>query len=70
MMNLQQVTRDLGRPLAQIFLRDENARRAVFGSHELFNTGPNWRGLICSTSTFTATPGEGAAPATRRGGRG
>jgi hypothetical protein len=46
MMNLDQVTLELTRRLASIFLRDTEGKRAVFGDRDLFNNDPHWRDLI------------------------
>jgi len=68
-MTLKEVVQELERRLTQIFLRDENGRRAVFGSCELFNTDPNWRDLIPFHEYFHGDTGRGAEPATRPDGR-
>jgi hypothetical protein len=67
MMNLQQVARELRRRLAHIFLRDENGRRAVFGSRELFNTDPNWRDLIPFHEYFHGDTGRGCGASHQTG---
>jgi len=67
MMNLQEVARELRRRLAHIFLRDENGRRAVFGSRELFNTDPNWRDLIPFHEYFHGDTGRGCGASHQTG---
>ena len=67
MMNLQQVARELRRRLAHIFLRDEDGRRAVFGSHELFNADPNWRDLIPFHEYFHGDTGRGCGASHQTG---
>jgi hypothetical protein len=42
-MNLAQVSHELARRLAKIFVRDENGRRPCFGDNFRYATDPNWR---------------------------
>lgn len=46
MMNLGQFAAELSRRLANIFVRDPEGKRAVFGARDLFNNDPYWRDLI------------------------
>jgi hypothetical protein len=66
-MNLGQVARELQRRLARIFLRDEDGRRAVFGSCELFNTDPYWRDLIPFHEYFHGDTGRGCGASHQTG---
>src|SRR6185369_3472743 len=45
-MNLFEVSMELSRRLARIFLRDANGRRPVFGGSEKFQKDPQWRDHI------------------------
>jgi hypothetical protein len=46
MMNLFEVSRELSKRLASIFLKDSEGRRLVHGGTEKFQKDPNWRDLI------------------------
>jgi glycogen debranching enzyme len=46
LMNLEQVADQITDRLVNIFRRDENGRRPVFGNNEKFQTDPNWRDYI------------------------
>ena len=46
MMNLFEVSRELSKRLASIFLKDSEGRRLVHGSTKKFQKDPNWRDLI------------------------
>src|SRR5258707_5122153 len=43
-MNLYQVAEEIARRLANIFLKDREGRRAVFGGSQKFQENPHWRG--------------------------
>jgi hypothetical protein len=43
MLTLWEVSLELEKRLCNIFLKDDNGRRAVFGNTEKFQTDPNWR---------------------------
>ena len=68
LMNLQEVARELAARLVRIFRADEQGRRVCYGSERVspqIRTGE----ISCSsTSTFTATPAKGSAPAIRQAG--
>jgi hypothetical protein len=45
-LTLDQIADELSHRLINIFRRDENGRRAVFGSQEQFQSDPHWRDYI------------------------
>src|SRR5262249_33552325 len=45
-MNLYQVAEEIGRRLANIFLRDGSGRRPVYAGAEKFHTDPHWRDCL------------------------
>jgi len=67
MMNLEQVTQELGRRLGALFLRDGDSRRAVFGSCELFQSDPHWRDLIPFHEYFHGDTGRGCGASHQTG---
>jgi hypothetical protein len=58
-LNLHQVAEELGRRLANIFLRDGSGRRAVFGGAEKFQHDPHWRDCLLFYEYFHADNGAG-----------
>jgi hypothetical protein len=46
LMTLYQVAEEISRRLSQIFLRDDQGRRAVFGGSEKFQSDPHWRDCL------------------------
>jgi hypothetical protein len=58
-MNLFEVAKEISERLSNIFLRDENGRRPVFGGTEKFQTDPNWRDLILFYEYFHGDNGAG-----------
>ena len=58
-MNLWQVAAELSRRLNDIFLRDADGRRAVFGDVEKFQTDPHWRDLLLFHEYFHGDSGSG-----------
>jgi hypothetical protein len=46
MMTLSEVATELSQRLTRIFLEDQDGRRPVFGRQELFQSDPDWHGLI------------------------
>ena len=58
-MNLYQVAEEIGRRLANTFLRDANGRRPVYGSTERFQTDPHWRDLVLFYEYFHGDNGAG-----------
>jgi hypothetical protein len=59
MMNLGQVADELTQRLIQIFMRDDQGRRAVFGEYELFQRDPFWNDLIPFHEYFHGDTGRG-----------
>ncbi|MBE2225522.1 MAG: glucosidase, partial [Anaerolineae bacterium] len=67
LMNLDEVSVEISRRLASIFLRDENGRRAVFGENELFQNDPYWRDLIPFHEYFHGDTGRGCGASHQTG---
>src|SRR5438105_10169880 len=59
MMNLFEVAHEIENRLAQIFLRDQSGRRAVYGGTEKFQTDPHWRDHILFYEYFHGDNGAG-----------
>ncbi|HKD55849.1 MAG TPA: hypothetical protein VKB72_16670 [Steroidobacteraceae bacterium] len=59
MMNLFEVSHELARRLASIFLRDANGRRPVYGGTEKFQSDPQWRDYILFYEYFNGDNGAG-----------
>ena len=64
---LDEVADELERRLANIFLRDGEGKRAVFGSGELFNDDPHWRNLIPFHEYFHGDTGRGCGASHQTG---
>jgi hypothetical protein len=58
-MNLLEVSEEIGRRLASIFLRGEDGRRPVFGGIEPFQSDPNWNELLLFHEYFHGDNGAG-----------
>jgi hypothetical protein len=58
-VNLWQVSTDLSRRLAHIFLPGPDGRRPVYGGTELFQRDPHWRDLIAFYEYFHGDNGAG-----------
>jgi len=58
-MTLWEVSQELAGRLAQIFLRDDEGRRAVFGGLTKFQTDPHWRDHILFHEYFHGDNGAG-----------
>jgi hypothetical protein len=58
-MNLFDVAKEISERISNIFLRDENGRRPVYGGTEKFQTDPNWRDLILFYEYFHGDNGAG-----------
>jgi hypothetical protein len=58
-MNLYQVAEELTRRAANIFLRDGEGRRPVYGGNRKFQEGPHWRDLILFYEYFHGDNGAG-----------
>jgi hypothetical protein len=59
MMTLWEVAAELSRRLSRIFLQDENGRRPVHGTSELFRSDPYWRDLVLFYEYFHGDNGSG-----------
>jgi hypothetical protein len=59
MMTLYQVAEELGRRLGNMFLRDKDGRRPVYGATEKFQKDPHWRDLILFYEYFHGDNGAG-----------
>jgi hypothetical protein len=59
MMTLYQVAEEISRRLANIFLKDKNGRRPVYGSVQKFQEDPHWRDLILFYEYFHGDNGAG-----------
>ena len=59
MMTLFEVAMEINRRLMNIFLRDKNGRRAVYGALDKFQHDPYWRDLIQFHEYFHADNGAG-----------
>ncbi len=58
-MSLDAVAGELSRRLMQIFLRDEQGRRAVFGGTDYFQNDPHWRDYVLFYEYFHGDNGAG-----------
>ncbi len=67
-MTLYQVAEEIPRRLANIFLKDENGRRPVYGGAGKFQDDPNWRDCLLFYEYFHGDNGAGLAASTRRVG--
>ena len=59
MMNLYQVAEEIGKRLANIFLKDKDGRRPVSGGSEKFQTDPHWRDYVLFYEYFHGDNGAG-----------
>lgn len=59
MMTLFEVARELSHRLANLFLRDKDDRRPVFGESEKFQTDPYWRDYVLFYEYFHGDNGAG-----------
>ncbi len=58
-ITLAQIADELSRRMMNIFLRDSNGRRAVFGENETFQNDPHWRDYIPFHEYFHGESGAG-----------
>jgi hypothetical protein len=58
-MNLYEVAQEIEHRLANIFLRDEDGRRAVYGGTQKFQEDPQWRDYILFYEYFHGDNGAG-----------
>jgi Glycosyl hydrolase family 63 C-terminal domain len=66
-MTLGQVADDLSRRLTNIFLRDEQGHRPVFGTNTTFQNDPNWRDHIPFHEYFHGDTGRGVGASHQTG---
>ncbi len=59
MMTLYQVAEELGARLSNVFLRDKQDRRPVYGATEKFQKDPHWRDLVLFYEYFHGDNGAG-----------
>jgi hypothetical protein len=59
LLNLWETAGDISQRLTNIFLRDENGRRPVFGGTEKFQNDPHWRDLVPFYEYFHGDNGAG-----------
>ncbi|HEX5024512.1 MAG TPA: glucosidase [Agriterribacter sp.] len=59
MMNLFEVSKEIGDRLTSTFLRNEEGKRPVYGGTEKFQTDPNWRDNILFYEYFHGDNGAG-----------
>jgi hypothetical protein len=59
LMNLFEVSREIGNRLTRIFLRDERGRRPVYGGTERFQSDPHWRDYVYFHEYFHGDNGAG-----------
>ena len=58
-MNLYQVAEEIARRLANIFLKDEDGRRPVYGGTRKFQEDPHWRDYLLFYEYFHGDNGAG-----------
>jgi hypothetical protein len=58
-MNLFQVAKEIGRRLTNIFVKDSNGRRPVFGGAAKFQEDPHWRDCLLFYEYFHGDNGAG-----------
>jgi len=59
LMTLYQVAEELSRRLANIFLKDKNGRRPVYGGTQKFQDDPHWRDCVLFYEYFHGDNGAG-----------
>jgi hypothetical protein len=59
MMNLYEVAEEIGKRLTNIFLKDADGRRPVYGGIEKFQTDPHWRDHLLFHEYFHGDNGAG-----------
>ncbi len=59
LMTLYQVAEEIGRRLANIFLKDKEGRRPVYGGTRTFQEGPHWRDCLLFYEYFHGDNGAG-----------
>jgi hypothetical protein len=58
-MNLYEVAQEISRRLANIFLKNEEGRRPVYGGTQKFQEDPHWRDLVLFYEYFHGDNGAG-----------
>ncbi|MCB0015561.1 MAG: hypothetical protein KDE34_26785, partial [Anaerolineales bacterium] len=58
-MNLWQISEEISRRLVNIFVRDDQGRRPVYGNTDKFQTDPHWRDYILFYEYFHGDNGAG-----------
>ena len=66
-MTLFHVAEEIGRRLGNVFLRNENGRRPVFGETAKFQTDPHWRDCLLFYEYFHGDNGAGLGARARSG---
>jgi hypothetical protein len=59
MMTLEEVACEISRRLSRLFLKDNQGRRPINGSNELFHSDPHWRDLVLFHEFFHGDNGSG-----------
>jgi hypothetical protein len=67
MKTLDQVAEELAQRLARLFLLDQEGKRPVFGSCQMFNNDPHWRDLIPFHEYFHGDTGRGCGASHQTG---
>jgi hypothetical protein len=67
MLTLAEVANELSRRLSSIFLKDQNGRRAVYGSMEKFQNDPHWKNLLLFFEYFDGDSGSGVGASHQSG---
>ena len=67
MKTLWDVAGELSRRMTNVFLRDENGHRPVFGNLEKFQTDPHWRDLLLFHEYFHGDSGSGVGASHQTG---
>ena len=58
-MTLWEVSQELSKRLSNIFLKDDEGNRAVYGNDEKFQTDENWRDYVLFYEYFHGDNGSG-----------
>jgi len=66
-MNLQQVAEELYRRVSNLFLRDKDGKRAVFGNHPKMQTDPDFKDYILFHEYFDGDTGRGVGASHQTG---
>lgn len=67
MMNLWDVSAEIGHRLIQIFLKDEQGRRPLYGNIKKFQTDPHWKDYILFHEYFHGDNGAGLGASNQTG---